>query len=125
MLNTEGGTLPDAVVILRDQAEGHLLCQMNYIAAWMNIPDSDVLGRAQAQSRAQPGPFEPGPAWPMLWALRGLGPRSRFLRPEARAQAWAFNPFILHMYPPVLWHDPTGWPPDAWELNISFFFFVL
>ena len=30
--------LPDAVVILRDQVEEHLLCQMNYIAAWMNIP---------------------------------------------------------------------------------------
>jgi len=27
------------VVILRDQAEGHLLCQMNYIVAWLNIPE--------------------------------------------------------------------------------------
>jgi len=26
------------VVILRDQAEGCLLCQMNYIAAWVNLP---------------------------------------------------------------------------------------
>ena len=31
--------LPDAVVILRDQAEGCLLHQMNYIAAWMNLPE--------------------------------------------------------------------------------------
>src|SRR5882672_7569579 len=64
---------------------------------------------------------EPGPARPMLWALCGLGLGSRFLRPEARAQAWAFNPFILHMYPPVVRHDPTGWPPDAWELKSVFF----
>src|SRR5882672_3507362 len=61
-------------------------------------------------------------AQPMLWALCRLGLGSRFLRPEAQAQAQAFNPFILHMYPPVLWHDPTGRPPDVWELNISFFF---
>ena len=27
------------MVILRDQAEGHLLCHMNYIAAQMNIPE--------------------------------------------------------------------------------------
>jgi len=26
------------VVILRDQAEGHLLHQMNYIAAWLSVP---------------------------------------------------------------------------------------
>src|SRR5882672_8173177 len=82
---------------------------------------SDVLGQAQARSRARPGPFEPGPAQPMLWALCGLGPGSRFLRPEARAQAQAFNPFILHRYPSVVWHDLTGWPPDVWELNMSFF----
>ena len=29
--------IPDAVVILRDQAEGHLLRQMNYIAARTNL----------------------------------------------------------------------------------------
>ena len=28
----------DAVVILRDQAEGHLLHQMNYIAARLSVP---------------------------------------------------------------------------------------
>ena len=26
------------MVILRDQAEGCLLCQMNYIAAWSSVP---------------------------------------------------------------------------------------
>src|SRR5882672_4700524 len=83
---------------------------------------SDVLGWAQARSRAHLSLFEPGPAWPMLWALHRLGLGSRFLRPEAWAQAQAFNPFILHMYPPILRHDPTGRLPDAWELNISFFF---
>ena len=31
--------LPDAAVILRDQAEGRLLHQMNYIAARMNLPE--------------------------------------------------------------------------------------
>jgi len=38
-LDTWDRTLPDAAVILRDQAEGHLLFQMNYIAAWWNIPE--------------------------------------------------------------------------------------
>ena len=38
-VNTGDGTLPDAVVILRDQAEERPLCQMNYIAAQMNIPE--------------------------------------------------------------------------------------
>jgi len=33
-------TLPDAVVILRDQAEGRLLRQMNYIVARTNIPSN-------------------------------------------------------------------------------------
>ena len=31
--------LPDAAVILRDQAEGHLLRQMNYIVAWVDAPE--------------------------------------------------------------------------------------
>src|ERR1700678_2745732 len=30
----------------------------------------------------------------MLWALCGLGPGFTFLKPEAQAQAQAFNPFI-------------------------------
>jgi len=38
-LDTGDGTLPDAVVVLRDQAEGHILCQMNYIATQMNMPE--------------------------------------------------------------------------------------
>ena len=33
-------------------------------------------------------------ARPMLWALRGLGPGFIFLKPEAWAQAQAFNPYI-------------------------------
>ena len=32
------GTLPDAVVILRDQSEGHLLHQMNYTVAQSSVP---------------------------------------------------------------------------------------
>ena len=38
MLNPKGRTLPDAVVILRDQAEECLLCQMDYIAACTKHP---------------------------------------------------------------------------------------
>ena len=34
--------LPDAAVILRDQAEGHLQGQMNYIAAQMNLPERSL-----------------------------------------------------------------------------------
>ena len=37
-LYTWDGTLPDTAVILRDQAEGHLLHQINYIAAWLSVP---------------------------------------------------------------------------------------
>ena len=33
-------------------------------------------------------------AWPMLWALHGLGPGFIFLKPKAWAQARAFNPYI-------------------------------
>jgi len=36
------GTLPDAVVILRDQTEGHLLHLVNYIVAWVNFPTSEM-----------------------------------------------------------------------------------
>jgi len=44
-LDTWNWTLPDAVFILRDQAESAYLCQMNYIAAQMNIPkEPDVIG---------------------------------------------------------------------------------
>ena len=41
-LDTWDGTLPDAVVILRDQAEGCLLHQMNYIVAWLNDPNQSL-----------------------------------------------------------------------------------
>ena len=30
------------MVILRDQAEGHLLYQMNYIAAWSSVPGQSL-----------------------------------------------------------------------------------
>ena len=30
------------MVILRDQAEGHLLCQINYIVTWLNIPERSL-----------------------------------------------------------------------------------
>ena len=30
------------MVILRDQAEGHLLCQMNYIFARLNVPEQSL-----------------------------------------------------------------------------------
>ena len=44
-LDTWKWTLPDTVVIIRDQAEECLLCQINYIAAWMNIPkEPDIMG---------------------------------------------------------------------------------
>jgi len=36
------GTLPDTAVILRDQAEGCLLCQMNYIAAQLSFPGQSL-----------------------------------------------------------------------------------
>jgi len=32
------GLFPDTAVILRDQAEGHLLFQMNYIVAQLSVP---------------------------------------------------------------------------------------
>jgi len=38
-LDTWNWTSPDAVVILRDQAEENLLHQENYIAAQTNIPE--------------------------------------------------------------------------------------
>jgi len=34
--------LPNAVVILRDQAEGRLLHQMNYIAAQTDLPERSL-----------------------------------------------------------------------------------
>ena len=60
----------------------------------LSVRNSDVPGWAQAQSPARPSLFEPGPARPMLWALCGLRPGFTFLKPEAQAQARAFNPFI-------------------------------
>ena len=43
-LGTWDGTLPDTAVILKDQAEGHLLHQMNYIVAQLNIPRQSLSG---------------------------------------------------------------------------------
>jgi len=37
-LDTWDGTLPETVVILRDQAGGHLIHQMNYIVTQSNVP---------------------------------------------------------------------------------------
>ena len=50
-LGTRDGTLPDAAVILRDQAEGRLLHQMNYIAAWTDLPKRSVNKGAKGVDR--------------------------------------------------------------------------
>ena len=49
-LGTWDRTLPDAAVTLRDQAEGHLLHQINYIAARTNLPERSLSKGAKGVS---------------------------------------------------------------------------